>query len=753
MSNEVDKDSQKKSEEPAPAEKSSKEKDTGASVRNITEDDLAKAIKNEDAARFLKESLRSNQIALLYIDARSGGNFFSGDTKIAGDAISGERIHKTNSTGPVSGPVHTGSGDLHDAGKVQSHGKIVDIGRVADKHVSKIRAVYVTPATYDRAAKILAEQHVLLIRGEARHGKWTTAIHLLSERQVEEIVEIKPDISVDEINSIEPAPNAGRGYVIDTLTSESAEKLKPYVLKGLSNKLRERQSYLVITVDSRVANLSREDLSNYLVDWQEVPDRAKMLDKHLAHYLSGHEAASGAHDLSQAETVQQLFRSPLLPGEVDRLAELLSRVACRELGMEEAMARFEARAQQQVEAWFEEHADLGQRTFMISLAVFNGANYEAVLAANQRLQSLLNSASPKKETAAAESVFDNTRSRRVKEAHARIIKGYIETESGRSPVDLVELDNPSFQPAVLRYVWREYDLLHEPLLEWLRGSGLEAGFDIRARAAAAAGALSKYDFAHIQKSLLLPWANHEDGRMRAAAALALGIPIWEGEFAPQVLNLVHHWSTLDNWRLCWTATAAYGGLVGLRFPDLALRDLYNIAQRGDLRLLGMLHNSVINLFQAGQKAPDYYLKVIGALNDWTVDPRARMITLTGLLIFFNIAVQDKVETGPQGPAMPTLLWLADENEVCCDGVISLWRRALNNKTARDSALEALRNWLFLADTESRLYPALEKMMLTMAAQGTAHERERLCFYFNRWATHPRRKSDTSDKILSALNGN
>ena len=64
-------------------------------------------------------------------------------------------------------------------------------------------------------------------------------------------------------------------------------------------------------------------------------------------------------------------------------------MARSELKLEEALARFEARAQQQVKEWFETHTDLEERTFMLSLAVLNGANYQAVVEADERLQSLI----------------------------------------------------------------------------------------------------------------------------------------------------------------------------------------------------------------------------------------------------------------------------------------------------------------------------------------------------------------------------
>jgi hypothetical protein len=722
----------KKAEEMVSTEAPPEDSEAEAPARPASEEELVREVKDKDVARVVAELLRGKQIASVYIDARSGGVFFGGETRITGDVAGRGQVKRT--VAPAGSTlVETGA------------------GWVLTEDLAKVRAVYVAPPRYRRAQQSLAEKHVLILWGQAHWGKWTTALHLLSALHAEEILEINPDINLEELRPFEPVSK--RWYVIDTLAPESAENLNPFVLNLLSSRLRDQHSYLVVTVDSR-APLSKEALSGYLVVWSDVPDRAQLLEKHLAWYLAGEDMLAKARELSEADTVQQLLDTHLLPGEVDRLAELLAEVAHGELSLEEALARFEARARQQVEAWFEAHTDLEERTFMLSVSVLNGANYQAVVEADERLQSLIKLPPAEDELPVTESVFGSTRSHRVKQACAHLVQGYEEAEFGRSPVELIVLDNPTFQPAVLHYAWHEYDRLRKPLLAWLQRLGFHPSFDVRARAAAAVGELSKYNFGYVRRGVLLPWANHLDSRARAAAALALGIPAWEGEFAPQVLGLLHHWSTLrDNWRLNWTAAAAHGGLVGLRFPDTALRDLHAIAHAEDLRLFGVLNRSVANLFEAGRLVPDYYLKVLSALVAWTADPKAGIVTLTGLLIFLELALEARVEAEPEGGTWPALLWLVREDEAYREQIITLWRRALNTKSARKLALEALHQWLLTVDDDTRLYPPIEQVIVTLATQGTEREKERLRFYLDRWASHPKEESESAAKTLSILSGN
>ena len=747
MSDESINNAQERAEEAVTADTPPEDSGVEAPPPPVSEKELIEEIKDKDVARIVVELLRGQQIASVYIDARSGGAFFGGEARVTGDIVSGERIHKTKFAGPVSGPVHTGSGAIH-SGTSQREGVVVGVERVLREDLTKIRLVYVASPTYEQARQVLAEKHVLILWGQAHWGKWTTALHLLSALHAEAIFEINPDVNLEDLRSSEI--ESKRGYVIDTLAPDSAEKLNVFVLNRVSSRLIEQHSHLVVTVDGRV-HLSKEALSGYLVASSDVPDRGQLLEKHLAWYLTDADKLARAHELSQTEAVQHLLSTHLLPGEIDRLAELLAGVARGGLKLEEALARFKAHARQQVEAWFEAHTDLEERTFMLSVAVLNGANYQAVVEADERLQSLIKPPSAEGELPVTDLVFGRTRSQWVKTVCAHPVQGYEEAEFGRSPVELIVLDNPTFQPAVLHHAWHEYDRLRRPMLDWLRDMGFHPGFDVRTRAAAAVGELSKYNFGCIRREVLLPWANNQDSRARAAAALALGIPAWEGEFAPQVLGLLHHWSTLrNNWRLCWTAAATYGGLAGLRFPDTALRDFHTIAQAEDLRLFRVLSRSVANLFEAGRLVSDYYLKVLDALIAWTANPKAKIVTLTGLLIFLELALEAKIEADPEGRVWPTLLWLARENEVYQDRVISLCCHALNTKAARRRALEVLRQWLLIVDDDTRLYPAVEQIIIVLATQGTNRERERLRFYLDRWASHPKEKSESAAKVLSAL---
>lgn len=719
-------------------------------AKEFSPDDFLKSLPRNEFREIVETLFTSQKIASIYIDARSGGAFFSGDTQIGGDVVGGGRVNRTIFEESVSGAIHTGSGSIYSGSGGDENGKSGSIrfGRVIQTDIRKIQRVYVQPYPYQQALQILQEKHLVILWGQMHWGKWTTAIHLLAGVQKMPIRELNPNVELAQLQGDTLPPDGS--YILDTLQSEKAVGLAPFWLNQLSEQLCQSKSYLIITVDSRVT-LNREQLSDYLTLWNELPSVTDLLSKHLPWYLDDVQLIEHATTLQKEQRVLQLLETTLRPRDVDHLATLIAQAARGDVALDDALARFTAQAYGLVENWFREHRALDERCFMIATAVLNGAKYQHVIDAQEALRNLLQPPSPKDaEESSGDTVFSQPRSSRIKEVLAHLVQGYEVTEFGRTPIEQMVLDNPSMQPAVLHYVWYEYDRLRPPLLAWLQRLGLHASFDVRTRAAAAVGELSKFDFAYIRKEVLLPWANAGTAG-RASASVALGIPAWESEFAPQVLGLLHHWSTLpNNQNLRWTAAAAYGGLVGLRFPDAALRNLYIIAQALDPVLHLVAGSAIITLFNMGAQMPQFYSQVLTLMVEWTDVRGASFQQLTGLSVFLNLARECHVRVEPGDELWVTLLWLA-QNDTFLGQISQLWQRALNDKRSRLIALDVLQGWLRQVDTYPHMYTTSEALFTQLYEEGSEREKARIVTYLGRWHTLAKQTIQSAGKILDKLN--
>jgi hypothetical protein len=679
--------------------------------------------------------------ASVYIDNRSIGNYFEQEARVYG-SVAGRDYGKRTTT--LSGDV---------------------VGKILIENIEKICSVYVETPNYTQALSVLHEKHIVVLSGNQNWGKQTTAVRLLSNLYRGEVFELNP--AIDNLSVLECEAN--QAYLIDTLTlgDGNKQKIDNYVVKSLSHKFKQNDSYLVITLDSRW-HLSQEISDDYILNWHFLPEREIILKKHLAWYLRNQSVQEKIDALIQDEGVQSLLNdNKLLPGDLDRLAELLAKVIRDELTLEEALSRLSSRVQKQVESWFAKHSDLKERVFFITLAVLSGSKSQAIEESSAQLQSFIQPKSDKDEDKDTETdpIFGKTRSSFLKELCASLNKGVENTNHGLSQIEIIQLDNSAFQPAILSYTWNEYSRLREPILLWLNKLGSHKNFDVSSRAAAAVGELSKYDFTTVLETILQPWANSEDERLRKLAAFSLSIPVTDSNVAPQVLALLHHWCGLNNnFYLRWTATVAYGGYVGWRFPDIALRDLLKIVKsRNDSeneQLFFMAAESITALFQAGKFISGQYLKVLSEIYQLIQQAKLKHEKVSGLLVFIYLAIEAKISLDSENNDLPTLLWLLREEKEQLSqspnverayerNIVSLLRHSLVlNPTIRKIILQELHEWCELADRDRRWYPVVGTIFYQLIIQGNEHEKERLFSHLERWSSINR--SNTAGRILSKL---
>lgn len=406
-------------------------------------------------------------------------------------------------------------------------------------------------------------------------------------------------------------------------------------------------------------------------------------------------------------------------------------------------------ATDKVAKWLDDNSSIEDRVLLLSVAVFNGASVQIITDAQKMLQRLVSENDPERKSKTV--LFESSIHKRLENIGANVKDGNEDTQYGRIRAKIVELDDPSLSPVIVKYYWDEFkfDTFHELLIRWLRDSVENTPFQMRVRAAVAVGELLKIDFRSIELAILNNWATSSNPTTRASAAIAISIPALEDEWSSQILKLLHYWSTVNNWRFCWTATATYGGPLGQRFPVEALKDLKHIAKTGDMRLIGVLTQSISNLFDEGETNKDLYEKVLNSLVDWTEKPKEVQETI-GLFVFLNLARNSRIKADPDGDDWFTLLCLLQKrDQYPSKQILSLWRRALNSKQSRIDAIKILVEWVKAVDKDARLYEPLEWLLVEISASGESREHERLRHYLLKMEEEPE-TSATAERLLRVV---
>jgi ribosomal protein L21 len=402
--------------------------------------------------------------------------------------------------------------------------------------------------------------------------------------------------------------------------------------------------------------------------------------------------------------------------------------------------------------WLDKNQSIEDRILLLSVAVFNGASVQIITDAQRMLQKLVTENEPEKKS--KPTLFESSINKRLESIGASIKDGEEDTQYGRIRTKIIELDDPSLSATIIKRYWDEtkFDDFHEILVQWLRDSVENTPFQMRVRAAIAVGELLRHDFRSVELAILNKWATSSNPATRASAAIAVSIPGLDDELVQHVIKLLHHWSTVNNWRLCWTATATYGGPTGLKFTSEALKDMTQIAKTGDMRLVGVLTQSVSNLLDqedATKENKDLYEKIFDALIDWTETTKEVQGTI-GLFVFLNLARNSRVKAVPEGDDWYTLLWLLQKRDKHpSKQILSLWRRALNFKQSRKDALEILNDWVKAVEQDARLYEPLEWLLREIASSGESREAERIRYYLQKMEEQPE-TSITAERLLRVI---
>lgn len=349
---------------------------------------------------------------------------------------------------------------------------------------------------------------------------------------------------------------------------------------------------------------------------------------------------------------------------------------------------------------------------------------------------------------ASDSSIIKKRSEWLEEISAVLSDSHEVTEYGRSRIKTVSFINSDYPLSLLSHVWNEYDSYAGATLDWLYKLGDNPNLEVRLRAAAVAGQLAIYEFRPIREKIISPWAKSNSRISQRLAALALAVVAYEDEdeVSQQSLNLLHHWSGLKNsLRLHRTCINAYGGYIGLLFPEDALNNLKTIATHGNGLLFSDIAQAVLDLFNAGQKIPGLQSTVLKSLREWTNQDISAPNYRLGLLIFWGLMHECRLmENNVQ---QPILLNLAKQSQNFEDMIVDLVRKSLNLSSTRDLMLSKIREWLKLVDKNASLYKTLARVIFASARPGK--ERERILSFLTRSS----RESPSAGKILRLIERN
>ncbi|MFF8643498.1 hypothetical protein [Streptomyces sp. NPDC015345] len=451
---------------------------------------------------------------------------------------------------------------------------------------------------FDEALGKLRKNALVVLTGEDHCGRGASSLALLREILGEQAAlrSLSPANALAELAASRDL-RPGQGYVIlDYVGELHVEAVQAYAIGRLSEELRRKGSYLVITAGGTTRR--RLALRDHCVPWQAL-DPVELFER--CREKLPHAALEPDTEKELLERVGEQRR----PADVVAAAAILSRE-----GVQKALDSLRDCHRELVQELFRKRPPADDLIPLAALAFLEGIPERTFEKECAALTAHVRNWEQSGETPVAErgdeagaalrgEVAQQSRAR-WKERAAGLVTTERRADSGRcagrSERRLV-FTSPRIRELVIKELHDLYGYeLWYPLRQWLGELALLGDLDTRTEVARGVALLARHALVEVDENMLKVWS---DGlaSQRVTAALTLQFMCDVEHLAPQALNTVLSWTDNSGQGRAVTAAMALTGRLGSLYRMEALKSLWFLTLRGE-RIASAAHRSMVLLLQA-----------------------------------------------------------------------------------------------------------------------------------------------------------
>lgn len=547
-------------------------------------------------------------------------------------------------------------------------GNAAVIGRLDPDKVRATAKAFLEPEGFAAAAKRLAAERIVVLEGRRGLGKRTSAICLLDRVGAKSVEVLNPLITLAELAEVAFEP--GRGYLVCDHRGEAESADAEFNWLRIREKVREAETedepetWLVVTVNRDDGRTRVQDVARF--DWH-APDRKAFLHRHL-----------------DGETVAQITAELPEYCSMSVLAEI-----CRAPDRKAALAELRDRSIEPVVKWFATGHPRDDIIDLATLCFLNGAGRRFFEQHRASFAAYLESAWPpagSDQAQPVETVLPQDRKRQVIEDG--LVQVTKEDHTGRI---LLEFASPAYAKAVMEQLQANYGRLWTAVGDWLEEIVTAGGEALRTMVAVGLCDLARTDREQVETDFLEPWSRNE---LRWPGLETITYLLWlmscDEELAPAALFTAKRWASSTVMSQRWTAGIVFRGVLGLRYPDDAAKQLWHIAQNGtELEQHGI--DGLAGLF-ALQIAQDEPVRPVTDLLDQRLAKYfgrggdRSFLRLQRLAMDAVLAVLTIQETGATRTSVARLL---AERPAASRPIARFWARTLQDRRYRREAMLGL----------------------------------------------------------------
>ncbi|MEV0230915.1 hypothetical protein [Nonomuraea sp. NPDC050786] len=528
-------------------------------------------------------------------------------------------------------------------------------GPVSQHEMAEARTCYVRHASYKAAAEQLESGNMVALIGNASTGRRTAALNLLHDfvgGRREVVVELSPAYTLEKLAAREY--RKAHGYLLCDWPKDDVDgSIADFHVREIRRRVRDAGAYLVVT--GTATSLPEGDQ----IAWLPPPARD---------VLRAHQVAPKVAD----EAAAQITADHAMTDVVTLARELASGVP-----LDKALGKLESAGRRDVVAWFDTPRTRGELLEMAAMAFTAGlpeSGFESLLA---RLESIAGIGGEKADAISADDPMPSRRLLRVAEGSLFSL----------SPGRRLEFKVDGHRTHVMRELYQRHGMrLWDPVTEWLHECAALRDPSVQAEIARGVAVLASVaDYSYVESTFLTPWARGRGVmRSQATAAMAISWLCLDETTRPEVLRTVTSWTKASAARPKFTATLAWSGELGIRFPLEAARMLW-LQIRDSEKPVRHAEIALARLFAALTEATGNALPIL----DWFARQISNDRRIGRAVDPLIRAILSVLSARAEGVGIPTVTAHLRSRPESAAPLAKLWSAVLIKRPHRRDALAAL----------------------------------------------------------------
>ncbi|MBD3145141.1 hypothetical protein [Microbispora bryophytorum] len=589
-------------------------------------------------------------------------------------------------------------------------------GPISQYEIAEARTCFVRHASYMDAAERLKNGNMVALIGNAGTGRRTAALNLLDDfvGAQRHVVELSPAYTLEKLVAREY--RKAYGYLLCDWPMDDVDgSIVGFHVREIRRRVRDAGAYLVIT-----------GTATSLPEGDQIP----WLPPLACDVLRAHQVAPEVAD----EVATQITADHAMNDVVTLARDLASGVP-----LDKALGRLESAGRRDVVAWFDGPRTRGELFEMAAMAFAAGLSengFESLLA---RLESIAGIGEEKADGISAD---DPMPSRRL----LRLAEGSL---FSLSPRRRLEFKVEGHRTHVMRELYQRHGMrLWDPVTEWLHECAALRDPSVQAEIARGVAVLASVaGYSYVESTFLTPWARGR-GVMRgqATAAMAISWLCLDETTRPEVLRTVTSWTRSSAARPKFTATLAWSGELGIRFPMEAARMLW-LQIRDSEKPVRHAEIALARLFAALTEATGNALPIL----DWLARQISNDRRIGRAVDPLIRAILSVLTARADGVGIPTVTAHLRSRPESAAPLATLWSAVLVKRPHRKDALAALYDAVCAFDERDdddrdRVRALLAALVETLPEK----ERPLLAYDLRRYAISRNTDEDRLELLMSLL---